>query len=330
MTITKAHSKASLSRQRVSDTGKRSGKSGGRDHSAVRLRAERFVTTEIQFMPNPSFPTTDEASEADRSNLLCTSLNRVRKPKLCTDMPAHLARLCEAELLSACQERELFKSMNYLKYKANALRSAIDPNDVDVEKLETAEQLLADATAIRDRIVQANTRLVMSVVKKFVSPQHPFDDMFSDGIETLIGAVDKFDYDRGFRFSTYAYRSIARSAYRTIKNRQKEQARYVSSGDEVFDVSDEGKVGFFNERTWDTLRGVIVKLLGQLDPREQFIIRGRYTLGDDQKKRTFQSLADELGVSKERTRQLEQRAMVKLRTMAADCRLEELFAPSLA
>ena len=47
MTITKAHSKASLSRQRVSDTGKRSGKSGGRDHSAVRLRAERFVTTEI-------------------------------------------------------------------------------------------------------------------------------------------------------------------------------------------------------------------------------------------------------------------------------------------
>ena len=330
MTITKAHSKSSLPRPRVYDTCERSGKSGVRDQSAVRRRAQRFVTTEIQFVPNPSFLTTDEASETDPSNLMCTSFNRARKQKLSTDMPAHLARLCEAELLTASEERELFKSMNYLKYKANALRSAIDPNDVDMEMLETGEQLLADATAIRDRIVQANTRLVMSVVKKFVSPQHPFDDMFSDGIETLIGAVDKFDYDRGFRFSTYAYRSIARSAYRTIKNRQKEQGRYVSSGDEAFDVTDEGKVGLFNERTWNTLRSVIVKLLGQLDGREQFIIRGRYTLGDDHKKRTFQSLADELGVSKERARQLEQRAMGKLRTMAADCRLEEIFEPSLA
>lgn len=281
-------------------------------------------------MPNPSFLTPEGAREVERAISEHASHGAVRNQKLSAEMPAHLARMCEEELLTASEERELFRSMNFLKYKANALRSSIDPDNVDREVLETAEQLLADATVVRDRIVQANTRLVMSVVKKFVSPQHPFDDMFSDGIETLIGAVDKFDYDRGFRFSTYAYRSIARSAYRTIKNRQKEQVRYQSSGDDVFDVSDEGKVGLFKEHTWDTLRGVIVKLLGQLDRREQFIIRGRYTLDDDQKKRTFQSLADELGVSKERARQLEQRAMGKLRSMAVDCRLEELVEPSMA
>ena len=65
-------------------------------------------------------------------------------------------------------------------------------------------------------------RLVISIVKKFVGPQHSFDDMLSDGTMSLMHAVDKFDYDRGFRFSTYAYRAIARNAYRSIMDRHKE------------------------------------------------------------------------------------------------------------
>ena len=70
-------------------------------------------------------------------------------------------------------------------------------------------------------------RLVMSIVKKFVTPQHSFDDMLSDGICTLMQAVEKFDYDRGFRFSTYAYRSIARNAYRSVTTARKEEARFT-------------------------------------------------------------------------------------------------------
>ena len=66
------------------------------------------------------------------------------------------------------------------------------------------ERFLAAAQAIRDHIIKANMRLVISVVKKFVTPQHSFDDMLSDGIYSLMQAVDKFDFDRGFRFSTYA------------------------------------------------------------------------------------------------------------------------------
>ena len=59
-------------------------------------------------------------------------------------------------------------------------------------------------------------RLVMSIVKKFVTPQQAFDELLSDGILTLMQAIEKFDFDRGFRFSTYAYRSIARNAYRCV------------------------------------------------------------------------------------------------------------------
>ena len=56
---------------------------------------------------------------------------------------------------------------------------------------------------------------------------------------------------------------------------------------------------------------------------------GRYALGAHRKVKTFQMIADRLGVSKERVRQLEQRAMSKLRSMAAELQMEELVEPSM-
>ena len=64
-------------------------------------------------------------------------------------------------------------------------------------------------------------RLVISVVKKFVTPQHSFDEMLSDGIMTMLYAIDKFDYDRGFRFSTYASWWIRQYIERAIINQGK-------------------------------------------------------------------------------------------------------------
>ena len=83
------------------------------------------------------------------------------------------------------------------------------------------------------------------------------------------------------------------------------------------------------EGVWSNLRDLMSSMLGDLDRREQFIIRSRYALGAHRKVRTFQSLADKLGVSKERVRQLEQRAMCKLRAMAAEYEMDELFTASM-
>ena len=71
-------------------------------------------------------------------------------------------------------------------------------------------------------------------------------------------------------------------------------------------------------------------MLSQLDRRERLIIRSRFALGRRRKVRTFQYLADKLGISKERVRQLEQRAVVKLRGMAARLQLDELLLKSLS
>jgi len=222
-------------------------------------------------------------------------------------------------LLSADEERRLFRRMNYLKFRANALRWQLDFDDPQAEQIAQLEQFLDEAAAVRDRIIRANMRLVISIVKKFVSPNFSFDELLSDGIMTLMNAVEKFDYDRGYRFSTYAYRSIARNAYRRVMDRKKELSKHsmIAEGAIEGSLEDRGTASM-DEKTWERLRNLLGGFLDRLDKRERMIVQARYALGKHRNVQTFQSIADKLGVSKERVRQLEQRAVGKLRNMAAE------------
>ena len=221
--------------------------------------------------------------------------------------------------------------MNYYKFRAYVLRSNLDPDNPDIAAMNRIDEYLTKSKAERDRIVTANMRLVISIVKKFVTPQQSFDEMLSDGIMALMQAADKFDYDRGFRFSTYAYRAIARNAYRSVMDRNKENIRFSHNVDNAGgDVADEGNASAIDEQRWGELQGCLASLMNRLDRRERFIVRSRFALGSHRKVKTFQMLADKLGVSKERVRQLEQRAIAKLRGMAAEMRMDELVGPVLS
>jgi RNA polymerase primary sigma factor len=276
--------------------------------SVVREHVIRLLRTEIEFISNKSFSSIDRVFE--REVLEQRFEVAISESPLPRNLPGHLARLCEAGVLTPEQEQDLFRRMNYLKYRANVLRSRLSPHAPDEEMLVKVERFLAAAQAIRDEIIRANMRLAISVVKKFVTPQNSFDDLLSDGIYSLMQAVDKFDYDRGFRFSTYAYRAIARNAYRAIIKRQKESVRFGTEMDEAsLDAGSSVTESAMDVHTWTRLRGLLSQVMDQLDRREQLIIRCRYALGAHRKVKTFQTIADRLGVSKERVRQLEQRAM---------------------
>ena len=221
--------------------------------------------------------------------------------------------------------------MNYLKFRANAIRARLNPAAPDQAAVDHCERLLAAATAIRNRIIRANMRLAISVVRKFVTQRHSFDHLLSEGMQSLMQAVEKFDFDRGFRFSTYAYRAIARNAYRNIANQHREGSRFVTGSDEALDeLVDTNRSNSVVESAWDELRGKMQRMLVRLDRREQFILRSRYALGAHRKARTFQCLADKLGISKERVRQLEQRAVAKLREMVREGTDAELCDLALA
>ncbi len=297
------------------------------DEESLKRRVRQLLETEIDFIGNRDFSqpsaqeTILEVSEAEEGKATNA------KAKLPRDLPGHLARLCESALLTAEEERRLFRRMNYLKFRANATRSRLDPQHPDAMAIEEIEQFLASANEVRDRIIQANMRLVISIVKKFVTPKHSFDDLLSDGIISLMQAVDKFDYDKGFRFSTYAYRAIARNAYRSITERQKEEARYDATvGDDLGSVPEQDRASSLDEKEWMTMRSTMLELIDRLDRRERFILRGRFALGAHRKVRTFQCLADKLGVSKERVRQLEQRAIAKMKAMV-ECMRGESHDP---
>jgi len=293
------------------------------DRQAVCGRIAKLLRTEIEFIVNESFQTID--AQLEREALEGEVIHEPTPSAVPRNLPGHLARLCEARVLTAEQERELFRRLNYLKFRANMLRSRLDPQCPDVAMVERTERFLTAAMSVRDRLIKANMRLVISVVKRFVTPRHSFDDLLSEGTYSLMQAVDKFDYDRGYRFSTYAYRAIARNAYRMITKRQKEAIRFSSEIDEtpLESTVDRGSPTM-DVNTWERLRKMLSRILHRLDRREQLIIRCRYALGAHRKVKTFQAIADKLGVSKERVRQLEQRAMNKLREMASELELDEM------
>ena len=192
-------------------------------------------------------------------------------------------------------------------------------------RIDLIEKLVALAEWHRDRILEANLRLVFSIVKNFVNANNTFDDLLSDGIFGLIRAVEKFNYEYGFRFSTFATRVVRRNAYRMVVVNQQDRQK-VSTGlqDLELEISDEGRSSAISEKRWLELRSHLAVMLDDLDRREKFIVRARFSLGSHRKRHTLQSLANRLGISKERVRQLERRAVDKLRAMAGETQLGEL------
>lgn len=296
---------------------------------SVRLRAEKLLKTEIDFITDPEFfKATNEHDVLNPQALKDFDSKPAATFSGARDLPVHMIRLCETPLLTAGEERALFRKYNYLKYRANAIRTTLNPRRVDRAKLTEAEGWLRESEVVRDQIIRANIRLVVSVVKKFASPQCSFDEILSDGILTMMKAVEKFDYRYGFRFSTYAFRSIARTAYRSVGERQRHR-KMEPDGNEVLMGLTDTRVGSSrNEREWDSMQEQLLTLLENLDDREQWILQCRFGLGDQVEPRPFQSIADELGLSKERVRQLEKRAIDKMRNLAQQAPIADWIEPS--
>lgn len=257
-----------------------------------------------------------------KSDILPASQNDGRSWKQVRTLPAHLARMCETPLLKPAEEKALFSRMNYAKYRANVLRQRIDLERPNCELLGVAQALMQIAAADRDRIIQANLRLVVSIAKTFANARYSFDDLLSEGITSLLRATEKFDFSRGFRFSTYATQAVRRTLCRHLQQLQRERTRFLNAEAEWFEESSEELTpGTMTEARWNELRRILAKLVGKLDPRERTIIRQRFGLENANPVRTLQSLAKDMGVCKERVRQLEARAMNKLRMMAVEVKL---------
>lgn len=297
---------------------------------ALRQRASELLKCEIAFIDNQAF-----RQRSANKAILGSPLQLDFLPELQVTsgvkMPSHLARLCEAPLLTKEEEKNLFRRMNFALYRANTLRSKLPVRRPNAEKMDAVESLLNEATAIKNRIVAANVRLVISIVKQLASMPTAFEEMLSDGLLAMMRAVDKFDFDLGFRFSTYATMVIRRQLYRSMKNDHRDRTRFPNGESSLLSEHAENEVEpRIGYNSWLQLNDALEEMIAQLDDRERLIIRARFGFDTDGKKQTLQSLAKEFGVCKERVRQLEKRAMSKLRTYADGSNLESLVDPEFA
>lgn len=296
----------------------------------LRSRTEALKQMEIQFIGNDAF-----GDRAAKRKILGQHLELGYASELsvtsAAKLPSHLARLCDAPLLQHEEEQALFCRMNYLLYRAATLRSKLPMQRPNVKKMDEVDSCLSEAIRVKNHIVAANIRLVVSIVKQLASSPSGFEDMLSDGLLAMMRAVEKFDFDRGFRFSTYATMVIRRQLYRSMKNEHRDRGRFPSADNvllsEHAEQENDPRIGFHG---WNRLSETLGKMITQLDAREQLIIRARFGFDTDGKKQTLQSLAKEFGVCKERVRQLEKRAMTKLRAFADGMDLEPLVDPEFA
>jgi RNA polymerase sigma factor (sigma-70 family) len=136
----------------------------------------------------------------------------------------------------------------------------------------------------------------------------------SDGNVSLMRAVDKFDFTRGFKFSTYASWAIMKNYARSVPEQRHQQDRYQTGREELLESVAGPAFDEQEDELLPALRNVIERMLGVLDPREQSILRQRYGLDRQGPPLTLDQIGRQFGVSKERIRQLEARAMDKLRS----------------
>jgi RNA polymerase sigma factor (sigma-70 family) len=290
------------------------------------VRAQRILAQPLDCIDNPSFD--DRSKEAEimapmpNSEVYENTRRGMRVPK---DAPPELSSLYEMPLLSREQEAHQFRKMNFLKHKARQMRAMLDPNRARTETLDEIESLQNQAQKIKEMLVSCNMRLVVSIAKRHSGQANNFFELLSDGNVSLLRAIEKFDYSRGNKFSTYASWAIMKNFARSIPEEKNRRERYVTGHEELFELAEDKRtdehevVASAEQATYKVNR-----LLQYLDPREQQIVRLRAGLENGNEGMTLEKIGQQLGITKERVRQINVRAMKKLKTLAEDQKLEML------
>ena len=315
--------------------------------------------------------------EEDTSSRETTDLEYVAPDDL---LSVYLAEISRKPLLSRDEEIELARR---IEVGRQALKTLLETDYTAKERARLQAQVDAGQAA-RRCFARANTRLVVNIAKWYRGYGLPFIDLIQEGNVGLMRAVDRYDPDRGNRFSTYAIWWIRHAVTRALtKNgrviripvhtsgRMRKMARIAQrleiaqgrrpSPEEIAaDMGEsparvrqmmrwtirplsleqpvgemgQAELGDFvqDEKTCEPeeftdihlLDEALKELLSELTAREAYILRLRYGLQDGQT-RTLQEVAEKFSLSRERIRQIERKALAKLRLAAPRFHLEECW-----
>lgn len=234
------------------------------------------------------------------------------------------ARQSGSVLLTAAQERALFRQFNYCRMRAVTLREKLLKQKrirKDSKTVRDAMHWHSRAAAYRDQIAGANLALVLAMAKRARVNDVEFADLVSEGNMALLRAVDKFDVDRGFKFSTYACRAILKAFSRMGMKQSRHRQMFPTDFDpamERSDWDDRRREQEQDERAGE-IRAILAKNSAELSEIEQEVIEHRFAVGrrkvsdNEDGPLTLEQVGKIIGVTKERVRQIQNKALEKIR-----------------
>src|SRR5687768_18208317 len=145
-----------------------------------------------------------------------------------------------------------------------------------------------------------------------------FAEVVSEGNMALIRAVDKFNVDRGFKFSTYACRAILKAFSRTAMKSSRHKMRFPVEFEPDMEKSDwsDRKRDMVEEDCVDELKQIVDRNLAELSDVEQTVIRRRFNWEQQEESPlTLEEVGKIIGVTKERVRQIQNKPLIKIGTV---------------
>jgi RNA polymerase primary sigma factor len=285
----------------------------------LRLRAEELLRENYAFMDSPLFRhrnvESDLFSEGAEAALPLTSWYQpTRDDAFETGLAAGAPQLMKPE-----EERLMFYRFNYAKLRLSQLQRKVKrEGGLTREIAEQITEWHRRFEHYREYLVRTNLALVLAMAKRTRLGDIDFAEVVSEGNMALIRAVDKFNVDRGFKFSTYACRAILKAFSRTSMKHSRHRIRFPVEFEPDMEKSDwiDKKRDVVEEDCIDELKQIVDRNLADLSDTEQTVIRRRFNWQQkEETPLTLEEVGQIIGVTKERVRQIQNKALAKIRKL---------------
>jgi RNA polymerase sigma factor (sigma-70 family) len=225
------------------------------------------------------------------------------------------------QLMKTNEEREMFLRFNYSKLRLSRLQRQIRKLGLTRKRAEEFLEWHRRFEHFREYLVRTNLALVLAMAKRTRLGDVDFAEIVSEGNMALIRAVDKFNVDRGFKFSTYACRAILKAFSRASQKHSRHRMRFPVEFEPDMEKSDwiDKKRDVVEEDCIDELKQIVDRNLAELSDTEQTVLRRRFNWEQAQESPlTLEDVGKIIGVTKERVRQIQNKALAKIRKLMDD------------